>query len=166
MKYIINNAEVEAEQFTIDSKDRVRNWINQTFHNIYPDFEDGKPILKMENPDEVRIVRLADYVIKINDDLFYNVSPFVFANMFTEVDIIRTGKCKRKEELKYVYFDGNNSNEVLNFIEDNCYYFDSKIKIKTTSGYCYLKPNVYIIKLGIGMYAMASPNEFKEDYDV
>ncbi|MDD4390204.1 MAG: hypothetical protein PHW03_05310 [Eubacteriales bacterium] len=73
---------VDAEQFTEENKNRCLNFVRC---NSTADFEDGKPILKIQTiHGDIAIVRLGDWVVKEQDcpGHFYPVNPNVFKNTY------------------------------------------------------------------------------------
>jgi hypothetical protein len=77
--------EVEAEQFTEESKDRVFNWVRG---NCSPDFEDGRPVLRVQTiHGDVAVVRVGDWVVKEPvPGAYYPVKPDIFEETYERVD--------------------------------------------------------------------------------
>lgn len=76
-RFVKKPVEVEAIQFTEQSKDRCFNFVRRTCH---ADFEDGRPILKVQTiHGDTAIVRLGDWIVKENaPGAYYPVKPDIF----------------------------------------------------------------------------------------
>lgn len=83
MKYRKKPVVVEAMQFVDGNKDRVYNWVTG---NRYADFDNGKPILKIQTLEGIMIARLGDYVIKGVKNEFYPCKPDIFEATYESVD--------------------------------------------------------------------------------
>jgi hypothetical protein len=75
MKYRKKPVIIEAEQFTDENKDRAFNFVRC---NCYPDFEDGKPILKIQTLEGDMTARIGDWIIKGVSGEFYPCKPDIF----------------------------------------------------------------------------------------
>ena len=72
---------IEAVQFTEENKDRVFNALTGQYA---PDFEDGKPILKVTTVHgEIAIVRIDDWIVKDSEiGTYYPVKNIVFCSQY------------------------------------------------------------------------------------
>lgn len=66
---------VEVMEFTDETKNQVYNFVRCT---TAVDWEDGKPVLKIQTPVGILIARLGDYVVKDVDGYFYPCKPDTF----------------------------------------------------------------------------------------
>ena len=64
MLYRKKPIEVEAMQFTDEMKNRVFSWASQIQGNIFPDFKDHAPIIKIPTLEGEMICEIGDYIIK------------------------------------------------------------------------------------------------------
>lgn len=80
-RFVKKPVEVEAIQFTEQSKDRCFNFVRGT---CYADFEDGSPILKVQTiHGDTAIVRLDDWIVKENaPGAYYPVKPDIFEETY------------------------------------------------------------------------------------
>ena len=80
-KYQSMPKQVEAIQFTEENKDSIFNSLTGRYA---ADFEDGKPILKVETVHgEIAIVRLGDWVVKdAKPGTYYPVKDEVFSRKY------------------------------------------------------------------------------------
>ena len=83
MKYRKKPIVIEAMQFTEDSKDRVFNFV---MCNASADFQDEKPVLRIQTLEGVMTANLGDWVIKGIGGEFYPCKPDIFAATYDEVD--------------------------------------------------------------------------------
>lgn len=70
---------VEVMEFTDKTKDRVHNFVRCARS---PDWEDGKPVLKIQTPEGIMTARLGDYVIKDVNGYFYPCRPDIFEKTY------------------------------------------------------------------------------------
>lgn len=82
MKYRKKPVVIEAEQFTDENKNRAYNFVRCTCST---DFEDGKPILKIQTLEGVMTARLGDWIIKGVNGEFYPCKPDIFAATYEPV---------------------------------------------------------------------------------
>ncbi len=77
-KYLSIPKEIEAVQFTMENKYQV---FNSLIGRHSPDFEDGKPIIKVKTiHGEIAIVRLGDWIVKEPKlGFYYPVKPEIFS---------------------------------------------------------------------------------------
>lgn len=75
---------IEAEQFTEDNKNRCFNFVRC---NTSADFENGKPILKIQTiHGDIAIARLGDWIVKEPmPGFYYPVKPDIFKATYEEV---------------------------------------------------------------------------------
>jgi len=83
MKYRKKPVFIEAQQFTDETKDRVFNWITC---NTAADFDDGKPILKIQTLEGVMTARIGDWIIKGVNGEFYPCKPDIFEQTYELVE--------------------------------------------------------------------------------
>jgi len=83
MKFRKKPIVVEAEQFTMDSKDQVFNWVNC---NRYADFVDGKPVLIIQTLEGDMTVSIGDWVIEGINGEFYPCKPDIFEKTYEKVE--------------------------------------------------------------------------------
>lgn len=83
MKYRKKPVEVDAVQFTDETKDRVRN----SLECVEPDFEEGNPVLKVRTiHGDVAVVRLGDWIISEEKlGRYYPCKPDVFEVTYEKV---------------------------------------------------------------------------------
>ena len=75
---------IEAEHFTDENKNRAYNFVRCT---TAPDFEDGKPVLKIQTLEGVMTARLGDWIIKGVSGEFYPCKPDIFAKTYEPTDL-------------------------------------------------------------------------------
>lgn len=66
---------VETMQFTDETKNQVHSFVRCT---TAVDWEDGKPVLKIQTPEGIVTARLGDYVVKDVNGYFYPLEPDFF----------------------------------------------------------------------------------------
>ena len=54
---------LEGYAFTDETKDRVYHWASEKQMNVYPSYNEGKPVLVIPESEGVRRVELGDYII-------------------------------------------------------------------------------------------------------
>lgn len=69
---------IEAMQFTEETKNQVFNWV----WSRDPDFEDGKPVLRIHTLEGTMTARLGDWVIKGVKGEFYPCKPEIFEALY------------------------------------------------------------------------------------
>jgi hypothetical protein len=70
---------IEAEQFTDDNKDRAFHFVTC---NCQADFEDDKPVLKIQTLEGELTAQLGDWIIKGVKSEFYPCKPDIFAETY------------------------------------------------------------------------------------
>lgn len=83
MKYRKKPVEVEAIQFTNETKDRVHNFVRC---NKSAGFKKGEPILKIQTLEGVMEAELGDYIIKGIKGEFYPCKPDIFEKIYEKVE--------------------------------------------------------------------------------
>lgn len=80
--------EVKAVQFTEETKDQVFNDLTGRYA---ADFEDGKPVLRVETAHgEEAVVRLGDWIVKEKQQgAYYPVKPDIFEQAYEPVEVER-----------------------------------------------------------------------------
>lgn len=83
--------EIEAMQFTDESKDRVLSWASQIQANIFHDFDsENKPIIIIPTLQGKMICRIGDYLIKepfpINGKKLYPCEPTIFEQTYDKIE--------------------------------------------------------------------------------
>jgi hypothetical protein len=63
-KYMKRPVEIEAVQFKDENKNQVYNWATSIQGNVWHDFEDGKPCLRIPTLEGEMTCSLGDYLIK------------------------------------------------------------------------------------------------------
>jgi hypothetical protein len=63
---------VESVIFTEENKDIIFNSISC---NKAPDFENGKPVLKIQTPEGIKIVRIGDWILKRESGEYCTCKP-------------------------------------------------------------------------------------------
>ena len=81
-KYRKKPVVVDVMEFTDRNKDQVFNWITC---NKYADFDNGKPVLKIQTLEGVMTAQLGDYIIKGVAGEFYPCKPNIFEATYEEV---------------------------------------------------------------------------------
>ncbi len=81
MKYRKLPVVIEAMQFTDEDKNRVFNWITCT---RYSDFEENKPVLKIQTLEGDMTARLGDWIIKGVNGEFYPCKDDIFRKTYEE----------------------------------------------------------------------------------
>ena len=84
-KFNCKPKQVEAVQFTDETKDRIFNCIQG---NVYPDFEDGVPVLKVTTiHGDTAIIRFGDWIIKDADiGTYYPIKDKIMKTQYFKVD--------------------------------------------------------------------------------
>jgi hypothetical protein len=82
--------EIDAEQFTNDSKSSVYKWAKEIQGNIIPDFNiKGSPIIKIPTNEGVMNCEIGDYLVKepfpTNDRRLYPCKPDIFHKTYEKV---------------------------------------------------------------------------------
>jgi hypothetical protein len=85
-KYRKKPVVIEAWHFTDENKDCVFRDIQEQQMNIYPSFDDGKPVLRIPTLEGEMTARLGDYIIKGVRGEFYPCKPDIFAQTYEPVD--------------------------------------------------------------------------------
>lgn len=75
--------EIEAEQFTEETKNQVFNWISCT---VEPIFINGKPAMKIQTLEGNMIAHIGDYVIKGVKGEFYPCKQDIFEATYELVE--------------------------------------------------------------------------------
>ena len=85
VKYRKKPVEVDAMQFTDDTKDQVLNWVRGT---TSADFEEGQPILKfMTIHGDTAIARIGDWIVKgEKPGDYWPVKPDIFEATYEPVE--------------------------------------------------------------------------------
>lgn len=78
---------IEAMQFTDETKDQCNNFVRC---NTYADFEDGKPVLRIQTSEGIMTAKIGDYIIKepfaTPDRQFYPCKPDIFEATYDKVE--------------------------------------------------------------------------------
>ena len=83
MRYRKKPVEVEALQFTNDTKDQVFNWVQGT---RYPGRDDtGRPTLTIQTLEGDMVASLGDYIIRGVKGEFYPCKPDIFEATYEAV---------------------------------------------------------------------------------
>ena len=82
MRFRKRPVEIEAEQFTMENKDRAFHFVRCT---CAADFEDGEPILKIQTLEGVMTARIGDWIIKGVKGEFYPCKPDIFEATYVPV---------------------------------------------------------------------------------
>lgn len=83
MKFRKKPVVIEAEQFTMENKDRVFLWITC---NRYADFDgEGKPLLKIQTLEGDITASLGDWIIRGVKGEFYPCKPDIFEATYEPV---------------------------------------------------------------------------------
>ena len=82
-RYRKKPVEVEAMLFADETKSQVANWVTC---NIAADFEDGKPVLKIQTLEGIMTARFGDYVIKGIKGEFYPCKSDIFEKTYDPVE--------------------------------------------------------------------------------
>ena len=82
-KYRKKPVVIDAMQFTDDNKDRVFNFITCS---CSADWEDGKPVLKIQTLEGVMTASLGDYIIRGVNGEFYPCKPDIFEKTYDLVE--------------------------------------------------------------------------------
>lgn len=82
MKYRKKPVEIEAMQFTDETKDQVFNFVTC---NKEPYFKEGKPILVIQTLEGEMTAELGDYVIKGVNGEFYPCKSGIFEKTYEKV---------------------------------------------------------------------------------
>lgn len=89
MKYRKKPVEVEAMQFTDESKERVYRWASSLQMNVEPVLRDNKPALLIPTLEGEMICSIGDYVIKepypTDWRKVYPCKPDIFEKTYEEV---------------------------------------------------------------------------------
>ena len=91
MKYSKKPVEIEAMQFTDETKNRVFHWITCT-HSA--DWVDNEPVIKIQTLEGVMTARLGDWIIKGVQGEFYPCKPDIFEATYEPV--VEESKYKAK----------------------------------------------------------------------
>ena len=83
MKFRKKPVVIEAMQFTDESKDRVFHFVRC---NTAADFEDGRPVLKIQTLEGVMTAQVGDWVIKGVNGEFYPCKPDIFEKTYEPVE--------------------------------------------------------------------------------
>lgn len=83
MKFRKKPVVIEAMQFTDASKDRVFHFVRC---NVAADFEDGKPVLRIQTLEGVMTAQVGDWVIKGVNGEFYPCKPDIFEKTYELVE--------------------------------------------------------------------------------
>ena len=85
MKYRKKPVVIEAEHFTDESKNRVFAWASEKQMNVYPSFDDAKPVLRIPTLEGEMTASFGDYIIcGINGEL-YPCKPDIFDKTYEAV---------------------------------------------------------------------------------
>ena len=82
MKFRKKPVVIEAMQFTDETKDMVYNFVRC---NCSADFENGKPVLKIQTLEGVMTARIGDWIIKGVNGEFYPCKPDIFEKTYEAV---------------------------------------------------------------------------------
>lgn len=84
-KYQSLPKQIEAVQFTEQNKDRI--FFNELTGRYDADFEDGKPILKVETVHgDIAIIRLGDWIVKdAKPGTYYPIKDEIFPNQYKQI---------------------------------------------------------------------------------
>lgn len=80
---------IEAEQFTDENKNRCWNFVRC---NCSAEFEDGKPVLKIQTLEGVMVARLGDWIIKGVKGEFYPCKPDIFEKTYEPAEAAQGGQ--------------------------------------------------------------------------
>jgi len=83
MKFRKKPVVIDAEQFTIESKDRIHNWVSC---NHYGDFINDELVLIIQTLEGNMTVRIGDWVIKGVNGEFYPCKPDIFKKTYEKVE--------------------------------------------------------------------------------
>jgi hypothetical protein len=83
LKYRKKPVVIEAEQFTEENKDRVFNFVRCTKS---ADFENGRPVLKIQTLEGVMIANIGDWIIKGVNGEFYPCKSDIFEKTYEKVE--------------------------------------------------------------------------------
>lgn len=81
-KYRKKPVVIEAMEFTEKSKDQVHTWVTC---NTSADFENGKPILKIQTLEGIMTASIGDFIIKGVNGEFYPCKPDIFEKTYEPV---------------------------------------------------------------------------------
>jgi len=95
VKYIKKPVVIEAMQFTMDDKDRVRSWCSEIQSNIQPSFDENKkPTLLIPTLEGEMICSIGDYLIKepfpTDWRKIYPCKPDIFEQTYDACDLTFT----------------------------------------------------------------------------
>ena len=82
-KYRKKPVVIEAMKFTDENKNQVFHWITCS---VTADFNDGKPIIRIQTLEGVMIAELGDYIIKGVKGEFYPCKPDIFEQTYELVE--------------------------------------------------------------------------------
>ena len=85
MKFRKRPVEVEAMQFTEETKDRIFEWTRQGHGGVYATFKDGLPTLTIETLEGTMVVNFGDWVIKGVEGEIYPCKPSIFEKTYEPV---------------------------------------------------------------------------------
>jgi len=79
MKYRKKPVVIEAMQFTEDTKDRCLHFVTC---NTAADFEDGKPVMRIQTLEGIMTASVGDYIIKGVQGEFYPIKEEIFEQTY------------------------------------------------------------------------------------
>ena len=82
MKYRKKPVIIEAMQFTDETKDQVHTWVTC---NTSADFENKRPVLKIQTLEGVMTASIGDFIIKGVNGEFYPCKPDIFEKTYEAV---------------------------------------------------------------------------------
>lgn len=82
MKYRKKPVVIEAMQFTNEDKDRAFRWASECQMDIYPSYDDAKPVLRIPTLEGEMTASIGDYIIKGVNGEMYPCKPDVFAKTY------------------------------------------------------------------------------------
>ena len=86
MKFRKKPVVIETMQFTDENKDRVYVWASSLQMNVYPSYDNAKPVLKIPTLEGEMMASIGDWIIKgVNGEL-YPCKPDIFAKTYEKVE--------------------------------------------------------------------------------
>jgi len=82
-KYRKKPVVIEAMQFTDKTKDQVHTWVAC---NTAADFENGKPVLRIQTLEGIMTASFSDFIIKGVNGEFYPCKPDIFEKTYELVE--------------------------------------------------------------------------------
>lgn len=87
MRYATKHVEIEAMQFTNESKEMVYHWASSHHTNVYPSYKDGLPVLIVPAPyGGEYCAEIGDFIIKDSHNILDVVTEKTFNAVYESIE--------------------------------------------------------------------------------